>query len=93
MPCPDCGADVSLRARACPHCGAPFSSGKSRGVAVVLALLLGGVGAHKFYLDRPGTGVLYLLFCWTFIPAVLGLLEGLYYLTLSSDAFDDMAMR
>ena len=28
---------------------------------VLLALLLGGLGAHKFYFNQPGLGVLYLL--------------------------------
>jgi predicted RNA-binding Zn-ribbon protein involved in translation (DUF1610 family) len=27
--CPDCGQDVSIRAEACPHCGAPFVQKKS----------------------------------------------------------------
>ena len=31
---------------------------RSRVVAVVLALLLGGLGVHKFYLGRTGLGVL-----------------------------------
>ena len=43
--------------------------------AVLLALFLGGLGAHKFYLGQAGLGVLYLLFCWTFIPAIVALFE------------------
>jgi TM2 domain-containing membrane protein YozV len=43
---------------------------------VLLALLLGGLGAHKFWQGKVGLGVLYLLFCWTFIPAVAGLIEA-----------------
>jgi TM2 domain-containing membrane protein YozV len=53
----------------------------------VLALLLGGLGLHKFYLNKPGQGVFYLLFCWTFIPAVIGLIEGLSYLFMNDEAF------
>lgn len=34
---------------------------KSVGVTYLLWLLLGILGAHKFYLGRPGMGVLYLL--------------------------------
>jgi len=34
-----------------------------RATAIGLALILGGVGIHKFYLGRVGQGVLYLLFC------------------------------
>lgn len=49
---------------------------KQASTGVLLAALLGGVGAHHFYLGNAAIGVLYLLFCWTFIPAVLGLLEA-----------------
>jgi TM2 domain-containing membrane protein YozV len=62
---------------------------KSRSAAVLLALLLGGLGIHKFYLNRPGWGVIYLLFCWTFIPTILGFLEGLGYLFMSDEAFQE----
>jgi len=51
-------------------------------------MLLGGLGVHKFYLNKPGAGVLYLLFCWTFIPAVIGFLEGLTYLSMSDKSFE-----
>jgi len=41
-------------------------------VGVLLALFLGGFGAHHFYLRRTGLGILYLLFSWTPIPWILG---------------------
>lgn len=44
-------------------------------VGVLLALFLGGFGAHQFYLRRTGLGVFYLLFCWTPIPWFAGLIE------------------
>ena len=43
--------------------------------AILLALLLGGFGAHKFYVRRNTAGALYLLFCWTGIPTILGLID------------------
>jgi len=43
--------------------------------ALVLCLLLGGIGAHRFYLRQMGMGVAYLLFSWTFIPVVVSLFE------------------
>jgi TM2 domain-containing membrane protein YozV len=49
---------------------------KNPTTAVVLALLLGGIGAHKFYLGQTGMGVLYLIFCWTYIPAIVGFIEA-----------------
>lgn len=44
-------------------------------VGVLFALFLGSFGLHHFYLRRNGLGVLYLLFCWTGIPAILGFIE------------------
>jgi TM2 domain-containing membrane protein YozV len=44
-------------------------------VGVLLALFLGCFGVHHFYLGRTGLGILYLCFCWTGIPAILGLIE------------------
>ncbi|MFP5277914.1 MAG: NINE protein [Acidobacteriota bacterium] len=44
-------------------------------VGILLALFLGTFGVHHFYLRRMGLGVLYCLFCWTGIPAILGVIE------------------
>ncbi|MEO8725780.1 MAG: TM2 domain-containing protein, partial [Acidobacteriaceae bacterium] len=44
-------------------------------VAILLAIFLGSFGAHQFYLGRNGLGVLYILFCWTFIPHIVALFE------------------
>ena len=60
---------------------------KSRTVAVLLALFLGGIGAHKFYLGKVGTGLLYLLFCWTFIPGLIALFEAIRWLCMSNENF------
>ena len=50
----------------------------SKRIAFALfALLLGGIGAHKFYIKENVWGVIYLLFCWTYIPAILGIIEGI----------------
>lgn len=43
--------------------------------AIVLCIFLGGFGAHHYYLNRPFIGLLYTLFCWTFIPALLSLID------------------
>lgn len=60
---------------------------KSKVTAGVLALLLGGLGIHKFYLGKMGQGVLYLLFCWTYVPAIIGFVEGIMYLTANDHNF------
>lgn len=52
------------------------SSKKSVTTGVLLALFLGGLGIHKFWIGSPGVGVLYLLFCWTFIPAIIAIIDA-----------------
>ncbi|RZU41567.1 TM2 domain-containing membrane protein YozV [Edaphobacter modestus] len=47
-------------------------------VGVLLAVFLGNFGLHHFYLRRTGLGVLYLLFSWTGIPAILGFIEAFF---------------
>ena len=47
----------------------------SKGVYIGLCLLLGGIGAHKFYSGKWIQGLLYLAFCWTGIPVVLALID------------------
>jgi TM2 domain-containing membrane protein YozV len=61
---------------------------KNRTTAALLAFLLGGLGAHKFYLGRALMGLVYLCLCWTFIPAFLGLIEGIVYLCMSDADFN-----
>lgn len=61
---------------------------RSRIVAALLALFLGGIGIHKFYLGQIGLGVLYLLFCWTWIPSIIAFVEFIIYLCTSDADFD-----
>jgi TM2 domain-containing membrane protein YozV/RNA polymerase subunit RPABC4/transcription elongation factor Spt4 len=63
---------------------------KSRTTAAVLAIFLGGVGAHKFYLGKPIYGIAYALFVLTFIPAFIGLIEGIRYIVMSDDEFQNL---
>lgn len=61
---------------------------KTKGTAIVLAFLLGGIGVHKFYLGQSGQGVLYLLFCWTLIPAFIAFIEIFMYAFMSDAEFN-----
>lgn len=49
-----------------------------------LAFFLGGFGAHKFYLKNK-IAYLYLAFCWTGIPGVIGMIEGISALLKTPD--------
>ena len=93
--CHGCGHIVHASAPACPKCGArqagvgaALSPGsptlKSRIAGVLLAFFLGGLGIHKFYCGKVGMGFLYLIFFWTWIPALIALVEGIVFLTNSN---------
>lgn len=71
-----------------PHGGLVRVADRQKGVAVVLALFLGGLGAHRFYLGQTAMGIVYLFFCWTFIPAFIALIEALVLLLMSQREFD-----
>jgi len=45
---------------------------------MLFAALLGSFGIHRFYLGETGAGVLYIVFSWTGVPALLGLIECFY---------------
>jgi len=48
---------------------------KDEVVGVLLALFLGGIGIHHFYLRNNTAGIIYLLFFWTGIPMVISWFE------------------
>lgn len=96
--CTDCAANINVKAEICPKCGvrqiamsngfATAQNGKSKVIAALLALFLGGFGIHKFYLNQIGMGIVYLLFCWTFIPAIIAFIEFIILLLMSDAEFN-----
>ena len=60
---------------------------KNKVVAALLAILLGGLGIHKFYLGQKSKGILYLIFCWTYIPAIVGFIDGILMLMSNDENF------
>lgn len=66
---------------------------KSKLAAGLLGIFLGDFGAHKFYLGRWKMGLLYLAFCWTIIPAIIGFIEGVRYLLSSEETFQRKHVR
>ncbi|MBR2013000.1 MAG: TM2 domain-containing protein [Clostridia bacterium] len=60
---------------------------KSRLVAALLALFAGGIGIHHFYVGKWVKGVLSIVFCWTYIPSIVGFIEGLMMLFMSDEKF------
>jgi len=92
--CVNCGTSIDAQAEICPGCGVRQPSLRRPGkisrrvAAAIFAILLGSFGIHRFFLGQIGWGILYVLFCWTFIPAVAGLIEGILYLTMSEEEFE-----
>jgi TM2 domain-containing membrane protein YozV len=64
---------------------------KDATVAILLAIFLGGFGAHHFYLGRTGLGVLYLVFFWSLIPALVALIECFFLSQRVRDYNDRLA--
>jgi len=58
---------------------------KNKTTAFLLTLFLGGVGAHQYYMGKVGLGVVYTIFCWTFVPGVVALIELFFIMRRVSD--------
>src|ERR1700733_2426817 len=95
--CADCGTPLNEEQVICIKCGVsvvPLADGKkSKTTAALLAILLGGLGVHHFYLGSWGWGLLEFLLCWTYIPALVGLIMGICWLCSSTKSFDDKYNR
>jgi TM2 domain-containing membrane protein YozV len=63
--------------------------GKRRKVAIILAVFLGWLGGHRFYLGEIGMGILYLVILYVFTPlaVILGLIDAIRYIFMSDDDF------
>lgn len=61
---------------------------KSKSTTVLLAFFLGGLGIHRFYLGQSSKGIFYLIFCWTFIPAFIALIDFFVFIFMSEDNFN-----
>lgn len=60
---------------------------KSRGVAIILAILLGSIGAHRFYLGEIKLGVIYLLLSWTGISFILSIIDIIKLVLMNDSKF------
>ena len=66
--------------------------GRSRGVTALLAILLGWLGIHYFYIGKTTGGIVFLLLtvisCGS-IPALLGLIQGIMMLCMTNQEFEN----
>lgn len=70
----------------------PVYSGKTvnKLAYCLLAILIGSLGIHRFYAGRTVSGIIYILLCWSIIPGVLGLIEGILALRTPEDAYGNI---
>lgn len=67
MFCKNCGKEIDDNAVVCIGCGCATgvnqvqTSGKSFVAALLLCLFFGGIGVHRFYVGKNGTGLTMLL--------------------------------
>lgn len=81
--CAQCGAPLTAGAQVCDKCGAKVGnlasnqrSPKSAITALLLCIFLGGLGIHRFYVGKIGTGILMILTMgglgiWTLVDLVM----------------------
>lgn len=109
--CQNCGINVQPGQAVCTRCGFVIGGGggggqvgsgeKSKVAAGLLAIFLGGLGVHKFYLGYNTAGIILLAttligICLSivviglfivWIPGTIALIEGIIYLTKSDADF------
>ena len=96
--CPSCGTKVPENVKFCPNCGGkiyPVSETAKAGkkdklVAGLLAIVLGGLGIHYFYLGKTTAGVLTIVISLVScgIWPVVMLIQGILMLIMSEEDFD-----
>lgn len=61
-----------------------------RKIAIVLAIFLGWLGAHRFYQGQIGGGIVFLIIFYVFAPlaVVLGFIDAIRYIFMSDDEFE-----
>ncbi len=65
-----------------------ISNGRNRIIAVILAFVLGWIGGYKFYLGQWVQGLAFVLFCWSGLPFIFGIVEGVMMLAMTDEQFN-----
>ena len=101
--CPFCGQDIIMQPASGPQPNYAYGpqpqqpgvfdvgpSGKSRGIAGLLAILLGGLGVHYFYSGKIGGGficiLLTLITCG--IWSIIALVQGVMLFTMTQEEYE-----
>ncbi len=87
--CSACNAIISQKAEICPKCGVRNRRPARKLTLLLLTLFTGGFGVHRFYLGNYLWGIIYLLFCWTFIPTLLSWIEYIIFIFRSHEKIEE----
>ena len=84
--CYNCGAQVDEKAVVCVKCGVALKNVNQPDnnkwlIVLLLCFFLGGLGIHRFYVGKTGTGIAQLLTCggcgiWALIDLIMILTGG-----------------
>ena len=78
---------MSTEPASAPPAGSQIPGAEKKLVAGILAIVLGAFGVHKFYLGYTKEGVIQLILGFICIGYLLGIIEGIIYLTKSDEEF------
>lgn len=73
-----------------PTSPAPFNPAESKRVLCgILAIILGSLAIHKFIMGKTSTGIIQLIvsFATCGVGGIIGLIEGIMYLTKTDEQF------
>ena len=102
--CSQCRERIGLNVAICPQCHAgqglealagidPNVHIKNQNLTIWFGLLFGVFGVHQFYLGHYVRGSLYLVFCWTLVPMIVGWVDAVRTLTMSTFKFNQRYCR
>lgn len=63
------------------------AQGPSRTTCGIVAILIGGLGIHKFMLGMTTAGIIQIVLSCCGVGSLIGLIEGIIYLTKTDEEF------
>ena len=79
---------IKLKSQQTQNINLKVQKNKDKNVTAILAFFLGGLGIHRFYLGQTLFAFLYLIFCWTFIPLCISIIDFFAFIFMSSNKFN-----
>ncbi len=63
---------------------------KNKTLAGILAMFAGTIGLHWFYMGQWKKGLVYLIFFWSGVPTILGILDGARFFTQVAEEAEEV---